>query len=212
MGAVKVKRRFRRPNKGANKSQGQAPVSSGEAGSQPGQSGGGDNQQRRQFMSQLPEDFAGRVKALQSYDFFDSDAQQAFNELMEMLKQQAMGNAMRDMAQRFTDMSPEERQRLKEMIADLNSMLDKQVWGEKPDFNGFMQKYGDMFGPNPPRNLEELTQADGLAHGANAVAVQQPAGRTAPGAPGDAQLGIRRPGTGRRAGGATGQSRLLLRR
>ena len=150
---------------GGDQSAGEAPEdgsgqgeSSAEAGSQPGQSGSGDNQQRREFMSQLPEDFADRVKALQSYDFFDPDAQQAFDELMEMLKQQAMGNAMRDMAQRFADMSPEERQRLKEMIADLNSMLDQQVWGEKPDFNGFMQKYGDMFGPNPPRNLEELTQ------------------------------------------------------
>lgn len=135
-----------------------APASSAEAGGQSGQSGGGDKQQRRAFMNELPEDFGGRVKALQQYEFLDPDAQQAFNELMDMLKQQAMGNAMRDMAQRFADMSPEERQRLKEMIADLNSMLDQQVWGEQPDFKGFMQKYGDMFGPNPPKSLEELTQ------------------------------------------------------
>ena len=131
---------------------------SSEASGQSGQAGTGGNQERRAFMDQLPEDFASRVKALQPYNFFDPQAQQAFDELMEMLKQQAMGNAMRDMAQRFADMSPEERQRLKEMIADLNRMLDQQVWGEQPDFNGFMQKYGDMFGPNPPQNLEELTQ------------------------------------------------------
>ena len=134
------------------------PGASPEASGQSGQAGSGDNQERRAFMDQLPEDFASRVKALQPYSFFDPQAQQAFDELMEMLKQQAMGNAMRDMAQRFADMSPEERQRLKEMIADLNKMLDQQVWGEQPDFDGFMQKYGDMFGPNPPQNLEELTQ------------------------------------------------------
>ena len=129
-----------------------------EAAGQSGQAASGDNQERRAFMDQLPEDFASRVKALQPYDFFDPQAQQAFDELMEMLKQQAMGNAMRDMAQRFADMSPEERQRLKEMISDLNKMLDQQVWGEQPDFDGFMQKYGDMFGPNPPQSLEDLTQ------------------------------------------------------
>ena len=129
-----------------------------EASGQSGQAGTGDNQERREFMDQLPEDFASRVKSLQPYNFFDPQAQQAFDELMEMLKQQAMGNAMRDMAQRFADMSPEERQRLKEMIADLNRMLDQQVWGEQPDFNGFMQKYGDMFSGNPPQSLEELTQ------------------------------------------------------
>ena len=145
----------------------EAPASPAAAGSQAGGAGsGGDNVQRREFMDQLPADFGGRVKALQSYDFADPQAQQAFDELMDMLKQQAMGNAMRDMAQRFADMSPEERQRLKDMITDLNAMLDQQVWGEAPDFDGFMQKYGDMFGPNPPRSLEELTQqmASRMAH------------------------------------------------
>jgi uncharacterized protein with von Willebrand factor type A (vWA) domain len=44
------------------------------------------------------------------------------------------------------------------MLADLNQMLDQQVWGENPDFESFMQKHGDMFGPNPPQSLEELTQ------------------------------------------------------
>ena len=77
-----------------------------EASGQSGQAGTGDNQERRGFMDQLPEDFASRVKALQPYNFFDPQAQQAFDELMEMLKQQAMGNAMRDMAQRFAGMSP----------------------------------------------------------------------------------------------------------
>jgi uncharacterized protein with von Willebrand factor type A (vWA) domain len=139
-------------------------VQAGEQGTSagtPGQSGqseSGDNRERRAFLDQLPEDFGGCVKALQAYRFFDPQAQQAFDELMDMLKQQAMGNAMRDMAQRFADMSPEERQRLKEMIADLNRMLDQQVWGEQPDFDAFMQQYGDMFGPNPPRSMEELTQ------------------------------------------------------
>ena len=135
-----------------------APGASPEGSGQSGQAGTGDSQERREFMDQLPEDFAARVKALQPYNFFDPQAQQAFDELMEMLKQQAMGNAMRDMAQRFADMSPEQRQRLKEMIADLNRMLDQQVWGEQPDFDGFMQKHGDMFGANPPQSLEELTQ------------------------------------------------------
>ncbi len=129
----------------------------GQQGQQ-GQRGGGDRQERQQFLSALPEDFAGQVKALSQYEFLDSEAQQAFDELMDMLKQQAMGNMFREMAQRMANMTPEELQRLREMLADLNQMMDQQVWGEEPDFNGFMEKYGDMFGPNPPQNLEELTQ------------------------------------------------------
>jgi uncharacterized protein with von Willebrand factor type A (vWA) domain len=125
---------------------------------QRGKAGAGDRQQRMQFLEGLPPDFAGRVKALNDYEFFDPAAQQAFDELLNMLKQQAMGNMFREMAQRMANMTPEEMQRLKEMLADLNHMMDQQVWGEQPDFAGFMQKYGDMFGPNPPQSLEELVQ------------------------------------------------------
>ena len=142
--------------RGAQGQQGQQ----GQAGQQGqrGPSGAGDRQQRMQFLDGLPPDFASRVKTLNNYEFFDPQAQQAFDELMEMLKQQAMGNMFRDMAQRMANMTPEDMQRLKEMLADLNHMLDQQVWGEQPDFEGFMQKYGNMFGPNPPQNLEQLVQ------------------------------------------------------
>jgi uncharacterized protein with von Willebrand factor type A (vWA) domain len=119
---------------------------------------GGDQQGREQFLDTLPGDFPGRIKALNEYEFFDPDAQQAFDELMDMLKQQAMNNMFRDMAQRMANMTPEEMQRLKDMLADLNQMMDQQIWGEEPNFEEFMQKHGDMFGPNPPQNLDELIQ------------------------------------------------------
>jgi len=125
---------------------------------QAGQAGAGERQQRMQFLEGLPPDFASRVKELNNYEFFDPEAQQAFNELMDMLKQQAMGNMFRDMAQRMADMTPEDLQRLKEMLAELNHMMDQKMWGETPDFDGFMQRYGDMFSPNPPQSLEELAE------------------------------------------------------
>lgn len=117
-----------------------------------------ERQQRLQFLDQLPPDFAGRTKELNNYEFFDPQAQQAFDDLMDMLKQQAMGNMFREMAQQLANMTPEDMQRLKEMLADLNQMMDQQIWGETPNFDDFMQKYGDMFGPNPPQSLEELAE------------------------------------------------------
>jgi uncharacterized protein with von Willebrand factor type A (vWA) domain len=129
----------------------------GEPG-QGGQMGAAGQQERLQFLEQLPPDFAGRVKELNNYEFFDAEAQQAFDELMDMLKQQAMGNMFRDMAQRLANMTPEELQRLKDMLSAMNRMLDQQIWGEEPDFENFMQQFGNMFGPNPPQSLEELLQ------------------------------------------------------
>lgn len=133
------------------------PGQPGQSGQQ-GQPGDMGPRERLQFLDQLPPDFAAQVKSLNNYEFFDPEAQQAFDELMDMLKQQAMGNMFRDMAQRMANMTPEEMQRLKDMLAALNHMMDQQIWGEEPNFENFMQQFGDMFGPNPPQNLEELLQ------------------------------------------------------
>ncbi|MGQ4810007.1 hypothetical protein NKDENANG_03450 [Candidatus Entotheonellaceae bacterium PAL068K] len=130
---------------------------SGQSGRQ-SPPGKGEQQQRLQFLNDLPPDFAGRAKALNNYEFFDPEAQQAFNELMERLKQQAMGNMFREMTQRLANMTPEELQRLKDMMAALNQMMDQQIWGEEPNFEEFMQQFGDMFGPNAPQSLDELIQ------------------------------------------------------
>ncbi len=143
--------------RGQQGQRGQRPQA-GQRGQQ-GQSGQQPNEQaREQFLDELPDDFPGRVKALNEYEFFDPEAQQAFDELMEMLKQQAMNNMFQEMAQRMANMTPEDMQRLKEMLSDLNQMMDQQIWGEEPNFDEFMQKHGDMFGPNPPQNLDELIQ------------------------------------------------------
>jgi uncharacterized protein with von Willebrand factor type A (vWA) domain len=55
------------------------------------------------------------------------------------------------------NMSPEDLNRMKDMMAELNHMLDQRAAGEEPDFEGFMDRYGDFF-PENPRNLDELLE------------------------------------------------------
>jgi uncharacterized protein with von Willebrand factor type A (vWA) domain len=62
----------------------------------------------------------------------------------------------KDMYNQIANMSPEEMARMKQMVKDLNQMLSDRLAGGEPDFDGFMQKYGDLFGPNPPQSLDEL--------------------------------------------------------
>jgi uncharacterized protein with von Willebrand factor type A (vWA) domain len=45
------------------------------------------------------------------------------------------------------------------MMRDLNQMLSERMAGGEPDFNAFMDKYGDLFGPNPPQSLDELIES-----------------------------------------------------
>jgi len=37
-------------------------------------------------------------------------------------------------------------------------MMSEKMAGGEPDFDGFMQKYGDLFGDNPPQSLDELIE------------------------------------------------------
>jgi uncharacterized protein with von Willebrand factor type A (vWA) domain len=96
------------------------------------------------------------VKELQNYEFMDPEAQHKFNELMESLKKAMTETFFKDMYNQIANMSPEEMARMKQMVKDLNQMLSDRLAGGEPDFDGFMQKYGDLFGPNPPQSLDEL--------------------------------------------------------
>jgi uncharacterized protein with von Willebrand factor type A (vWA) domain len=115
-------------------------------------------QKKHDFLQNLPEDAGGRVKELQQYEFMDPEAGAKFQELLEMLKKALMDSFFKDLHQRIQNMSPEDMARMKQMIRDLNQMLSEKMAGGEPDFDGFMQKYGDLFGENPPQNLDELIE------------------------------------------------------
>ena len=55
----------------------------------------------------------------------------------------------------MANMSPQDMARMKDMLAELNQMLEQRARGEEPDFDGFMERYGDFF-PENPENLDEL--------------------------------------------------------
>ncbi len=146
----------------------QQPGDSGarQGGQQPGQQGGDTEQfaemlknianRKKSFLNNLPQDVAGAVKELQNYEFMDPEAQHKFTELMEMLKKAMTETFFKDMYNQIASMSPEELARMKQMVKDLNQMLSDKLAGGEPDFERFMQQYGDLFGPNPPRSLDEL--------------------------------------------------------
>ena len=103
-----------------------------------------------------PRGVGGQIKELMEYDFIDPEAQQKFQELLDMLKSQMAQNMSQQMQQQLQGMSPEDMAAMQEMMRQLNQMMRDNMEGRKPDFEGFMQQFGSMFGPNPPQNFEEL--------------------------------------------------------
>ena len=108
-------------------------------------------------LDMLPDDLAGKVRELSNYDFESADARRRFDELVERLRQQMMQQVVDQMSSAVQDMSPEQMQRTKEMLAALNEMIERRENGEDPGFERFMEEFGDFF-PENPRSLDELLQ------------------------------------------------------
>ncbi len=115
-------------------------------------------ERNRERLDNLPEGVGGQVQELMEYDFIDSEAQQKFQELLDMLKSQMAQNMSQQMMQQAQGMSPEDMAAMREMMRQLNQMMRDRLEGREPDFQGFMQQFGPAFGPNPPQSLEELME------------------------------------------------------
>lgn len=108
-------------------------------------------------LDMLPPDLAGQVRELQQYDFTSSEARQQFEDLMEKLREQLMQQYVDQMSDEVQNMQPQDMQRLKDMISNLNEMLEQRANGQEPDFDKFMEEFGDFF-PENPSTLDELLE------------------------------------------------------
>jgi len=115
-------------------------------------------QRSQETLDGLPEGLGGVVKELSDYDFMDPEARQKFQELLDALKQQMMENLFQGIRQQLQGMSPEDMQGLKDMVEALNQMLEDRAMGDDPDFEGFMEQYGQYFDPDRPASLDELLE------------------------------------------------------
>ncbi len=118
-----------------------------------------DARMREAELDTLPNDTARAIRSLSDYEWRSPEAQATYDELRELLQREVLDRQFRGMKQALEQApnDPEAMARIKDMIADLNSMLEADARGEhtQEQFDEFMGKYGDMF-PENPQNLEEL--------------------------------------------------------
>jgi uncharacterized protein with von Willebrand factor type A (vWA) domain len=118
---------------------------------------GDDARLRESFLESLAPDIPGKLRELTDYRFVDRGAQEGFDELMSSLREQVLGSYFRNMAEGLRSASPEDMRRFKDMLSELNRMIEARDRGEPVDFDGFMDRHGDLF-PDNPRSLEELLE------------------------------------------------------
>lgn len=124
---------------------------------------------REASLDMLPEDTSRAVRELAEYDWRSPEARAAYDEIKDMLRRDVLDQQFKGMSQALQNPgSPEEQQAMKDMLADLNTMLDKHRRGEdvSEDFEQFMDKHGEFF-PDRPESFEQLL--DDLARRAAAM-------------------------------------------
>jgi uncharacterized protein with von Willebrand factor type A (vWA) domain len=111
-------------------------------------------------LDQLPADTARAVRQLADYRWRSPEAAATYEQIRDLLRREVLDTQFRGMRDALAGASPEQLQRIRDMLADLNAMLDADARGEdtQRQFDEFMQRYGDMF-PENPRTLEELVDA-----------------------------------------------------
>ncbi|MBA2365877.1 MAG: hypothetical protein H0V77_05435 [Actinobacteria bacterium] len=110
------------------------------------------------ILDALPRAPAAALKELMGYDFASAEAQQRFQELLDGLKKEVLNSYFGRLAGGMRDLSPEDIERFKDMLSDLNTMIAARDRGDDYDFEGFMERYGDMF-PDHPKTLDELLES-----------------------------------------------------
>jgi uncharacterized protein with von Willebrand factor type A (vWA) domain len=119
-------------------------------------------------LDQLPDDTARAVRQLADYQWRSPEAAATYEQIRDLLRREVLDSQFRGIRDALAGAGPEQMQRMRDMLADLNELLEADARGEdtQEPFDRFMQRYGDFF-PEKPRNLEELV--DSLARRAAAA-------------------------------------------
>jgi uncharacterized protein with von Willebrand factor type A (vWA) domain len=112
-------------------------------------------EKKMQTLDNLPQDPAGQIKELTEYDFMVPEAREKFQDLLNQLQQQVLQQTFQGMQQSLQNMTPEDIAGMRQMLSDLNEMLEEKARGGEPDFERFMHKHGHHFGKGI-NSLEDL--------------------------------------------------------
>ncbi|MGH3875697.1 MAG: VWA domain-containing protein [Actinophytocola sp.] len=115
---------------------------------------------REAQLDALPSGTAAAVRELAEYDWRSAQARESYRKIQDLLGQELMDSRFQGMKQALQDMRPEDSERIRRMMADLNDLLLSHLRGEDTtrQFQEFMRQHGEFF-PENPRNTEELIDA-----------------------------------------------------
>lgn len=135
---------------------------------------------RLEQLDALPPEAGSAIRQLQDYEFLDQAAAQDFQELLAELRRNLVESHFQELGRALQNMGEQDLGQLREMVSDLNQMLARQLRGEPPKYEEFMEKWGSYF-PDHPENLEsfldqlrqQMAELDSLLQSASPETRQQ---------------------------------------
>jgi len=93
----------------------------------------------------LPPDVGGRIRGLEEYDFLEPSARQRFDALVERLRKQVLDQYVAGLSEAIQGITPEDLAANREMVRDLNELLQERLAGRDPDASEFLARHGRFF-------------------------------------------------------------------
>ena len=120
----------------------------------------GDRDFREMQLGNLPSSTAAAVSELADYDWQSAEAREDYEKIKDLLGRELLDQRFQGMKQALENATDEDKQRINEMLQDLNRLLEKHRLGQDTDqdFADFMDQHGEFF-PENPQDIDELMDA-----------------------------------------------------
>lgn len=116
-----------------------------------------DDRFRELQLDALPTDAGGAVRELENYDWQSPAGRAAYEQIKDLLGREMLDQRFAGMKQALENATPQDVQAIREMLDDLNNLLQAHARLEDTteQFRRFMDKHGHYF-PENPRTTDEL--------------------------------------------------------
>jgi uncharacterized protein with von Willebrand factor type A (vWA) domain len=114
-------------------------------------------ERKEQFLDELPTNNAGRIHGLREYDFLSAEAREAFEKLVGSMQRELLEHHFQGLKQGIGNVTPDQMNAIRQMVRDLNEMLEATQAGDREAFDRFMEQYRDFF-PEGIESLEDLLE------------------------------------------------------
>jgi uncharacterized protein with von Willebrand factor type A (vWA) domain len=111
---------------------------------------------RQAELERLDQATGARIRGLQEYDFLEPAARRRFEQLLERLQRQVLDGYFAGLSEAIRAMSPQHLDHHREMVRDLNRLLQEKLAGHEPDVSEFLARHGSFF-PDA-RTLDDVVE------------------------------------------------------